>query len=94
MIESNNEKTFTCISFYNADKKLCEYEKFFGEKSKNQDKSIQSGTLKQKPQTMTVLAKPRQLECFSLVGTLVDTKINLNGKIRLFTGKIVKYSKW
>ena len=44
MIESNNEKTFICISFYTADKKLCEYEKFFGEKSKNRDKVIQSGT--------------------------------------------------
>ena len=47
MIESNNEKAFICISFYTTDKKLCEYEKFSGEKSKNRDKLIQSGTLGQ-----------------------------------------------
>ena len=29
MIESNNEKTFICVSFYTADEKLCEYEKIF-----------------------------------------------------------------
>ena len=28
MIESNNEKTFICVSFYTADEK-CEYEKYF-----------------------------------------------------------------
>ena len=33
MIESNNKKTFICINFYTADKKLCEYEKFLGEKT-------------------------------------------------------------
>ena len=44
MIESNNEKTFICVSFYTADGKLCEYEKFFGEKSKSRDKLIRSGT--------------------------------------------------
>ena len=37
MLKSNNEKTFTCVSFYIADEKLCAYEKIFGEKSKNQD---------------------------------------------------------
>ena len=44
MIEPNNEKTFACVCFYTADEKLCEYEKFFGEKSKTRGKLIQSGT--------------------------------------------------
>ena len=44
MIVSNNEKSFICVSFYTADEKLCEYENFFGEKPKNRDKLIQSGT--------------------------------------------------
>ena len=44
MIESDNEETFICIRFYTTDKKLCEYEKSFGEKSENQNKLIQSGT--------------------------------------------------
>ena len=44
MIVSNNEKSFICVSFYTADEKLCEYEKLFGEKPKNWDKLIQSGT--------------------------------------------------
>ena len=47
MIGSNNEKTFICTSFYTADEKLCEYEKFFGEKPKNRDNLIQSGTPRQ-----------------------------------------------
>ena len=47
MIGSNNEKTFICISFYIADEKLCGYETFFGEKSKNRDNLIQSGTPRQ-----------------------------------------------
>ena len=38
------KKTFISVSFYTADEKLCEYEKNFGEKSKNRDKSIQPGT--------------------------------------------------
>ena len=48
MIGSNNEKTLICISFYAADEKLCKYEKscekFVGEKTKNQDKLIQTRT--------------------------------------------------
>ena len=40
MIESDNEETFICIRFYTTDKKLCEYEKSFGEKSENQNKLI------------------------------------------------------
>ena len=40
---SNNEKTFVCVSFHNADEKFCEYENFFVKKSKNWDKLIQSG---------------------------------------------------
>ena len=39
-----NEKK---IRFYTADEKLCEYEKFIREKTKNRDKLIQSGTLGQ-----------------------------------------------
>ena len=62
MIESN-EKTFICVSFYTADEKLCKYEQFFGEKSKNQDKLIQSGHRDSIPKTRTVSAKPGQLEC-------------------------------
>ena len=42
-MESNNEKTFICVIFCTADEKSCEYEKNVGEKSKNRDKSIQSG---------------------------------------------------
>ena len=29
MIESNNKKTFICVSFYTADGKLCKYENIF-----------------------------------------------------------------
>ena len=32
------------LSFYTADEKLCKYENSLGEKSKNRDKLIQSGT--------------------------------------------------
>ena len=43
MIESNNEKTFICVSFYTNDEKLCEYD-FFGEKLKNQEQTDSIGT--------------------------------------------------
>ena len=62
MIESNNEKTFICVSFYTNDEKLCEYD-FFGEKLKNQDKLIQLGHQDSIPKTGTVPAKPGLLEC-------------------------------
>ena len=42
------KKTLICVSFYAADEKLCEYEKscekFVCEKTKNQDKLIQTRT--------------------------------------------------
>ena len=41
-IMKNNKKTFICVSFYTADEKLFQYEKFFGEKSKHRDNLIQS----------------------------------------------------
>ena len=41
------KKTFIWVNFHTAYEKLCEYENFLGEKSKNQDKLIQSGTLGQ-----------------------------------------------
>ena len=41
------KKHFICVSIYTADKKLCKYEFFFCEKSKNRDKAIQSGTAEQ-----------------------------------------------
>ena len=44
MIKSSNEKTFLSVGFYSADEKLTESENLFGEKSKNRDKLIQSGT--------------------------------------------------
>ena len=34
MIVSNNEKTFTCVSFYTVDEKLCEYKNCFGDNLK------------------------------------------------------------
>ena len=40
----SNDKKIICVSFYTADEKLCKYENFFGEKSKNRDKLIQSAT--------------------------------------------------
>ena len=43
-MQSNNEKTFICVSFYSADEKLREYDVIFGEKSKTWDKLIQSRT--------------------------------------------------
>ena len=43
--------------------KLSEYEKGFGEKSKNQDKLIQSGTPGQHTKNWNIPAKPGQLEC-------------------------------
>ena len=62
---SNNEKSFICVSFYTADEKLCEYEKFFGEKPKNRDKLIQSGT--PEPKIGTAPKKPGQLECLKII---------------------------
>ena len=56
------KKTFISVSFYTADEKLCEYEKNFGEKSKNRDKSIQPGTPGQHTKTGTVPEKPGQIE--------------------------------
>ena len=38
------KKHFIYVSIYNTDEKLCKYEIFFGEKYKNRDKLIQSGT--------------------------------------------------
>ena len=43
MKESNNEKNIY-FYFYTTDEKLCEYAEFLGERSKNWDKLIQSGT--------------------------------------------------
>ena len=63
MIESNNKKTFIYINFYTADKKLCKYEKFLGEKSKNRAKLIQSGTPGQHTKNRDCPGKTRQLEC-------------------------------
>ena len=37
------KKTFIYVSFYTVDEKLRDYEKFFGEKSKNRDKLNKSG---------------------------------------------------
>ena len=64
MIELNKEKTFICISFNTADKKSCEYEKFFGEKSKNRDKLIQSGTPGQRTKNLDFPGKTRTVGMF------------------------------
>ena len=44
MTESNNEKAFISANFYTAGEKLKEYEKGFGETSKNREKLVQFGT--------------------------------------------------
>ena len=67
MIESNNEKAFICISFYTTDRKLCEYEKFFGEKSKTRDKLIQSGTLGQDTKNWDCPGKTGTVGMFAFV---------------------------
>ena len=71
MIELNNEKTFICVRFYTADGKLCEYEKFFGEKSKNRDKLIQSGTPEQHTKNRHYPGKT------GTVGMFVDIKLSI-----------------
>ena len=59
MIESNDEKTFICVSFYTVDEKLCEYEKNFGEKSKSRDKLLQFGTPGQHTKNLGLSRKNR-----------------------------------
>ena len=49
--------------FYTADEKLCEYEKFFGEKSKSQDKLIQFEIPEQHKNQDCPSTKPEWLEC-------------------------------
>ena len=56
------KKTFISVSFYTADEKLCEYEKNFGEKSKNRDKSIQPGTPGQHTKIRDCPGKSGQIE--------------------------------
>ena len=58
------KKTFICVNFYTAYEKLCEYENFFGEKSKNQDKLIQSGTLGQHFKNWDCPRKTRTVRMF------------------------------
>ena len=58
------KKTFICVNFYTADEKLCEYENFFGVKSKNQDKLIQSGTLGQHFKNRDCPRKTRTIRMF------------------------------
>ena len=65
MIESNNEKRF-CVSFYAAGEQLNEDEKFFGEKSKNRDKLIQSGTSGQPTKNRDYSGKTRTVGMFAL----------------------------
>ena len=76
MIVSNNEKTSICVRFYIADKKLCEYEKLFGGKSKNRDKLIQSRTAGQHTKNcdcLSLLKKlwKHQLTKYSFKGNLL-----------------------
>ena len=58
------KKTFICVNFYTDDEKLCEYENFFGVKSKNQDKLIQSGTLGQHFKNRDCPRKTRTIRMF------------------------------
>ena len=46
MIEPHNEKSFSCVRYYTADEKLCEYHKMFVEKSRNRDKLIGQNLVK------------------------------------------------
>ena len=67
MIESNNEKTFIFVIFYTADEKLCECENCFGEKSKNRDKMIQSGTPGQHTKNREYAGKTGAVEMFVML---------------------------
>ena len=58
------KKTFICVNFYTAYEKLCEYENFLGEKSKNQDELIQSGTLGQHFKNWDCPRKTRTVRMF------------------------------
>ena len=64
MIESNDEIR---VSFYTADEKLCKYEKVFGEKSKSQDKSVQSRTPGQHTENRDCPGKTGTVGMFALV---------------------------
>ena len=77
MIESNNKKTFICISFYTADKKLCKYEKFFGEKSKKQDKIIQFRTLGQHTKNQDCPSKTRTVGMFTVKDRLIQAVFDI-----------------
>ena len=72
MIVSNNEKTFTCVSFYTVDEKLCEYENCFGDNLKTGTNWFNPGYRHSIPKTGTVLAKPGQLECLRKMPSWID----------------------
>ena len=74
MIVSNNENTFirkkesrNSSNFNTANEKLCEYGIFFGEKSKNWDKLIQSGTLGQHTKNRDSPGKTGTVRMFAIV---------------------------
>ena len=68
MIESNNEQIFICVGFYTAKVKLhVNMKNFLGEKFKNWDKLIQSGTPGQHTKNRKCPSK-RQLECLYNTG--------------------------
>ena len=57
------KKPFLCKFSHYAGEKLSGFEKCFGEKSKNQDKLIQSRIPGQHTKNRHLPAKPGQLEC-------------------------------
>ena len=63
MIEPNNKQTFIFINVHTADDK-CQYETFFGEKSSNQGKLIQSGTPGQNTTKRDFSCKTGLSDCF------------------------------
>ena len=85
MIESNNEKTFIFVSFYTTDEKLCEYEKFFGEKSKNWDKLIQTGTVPGKTGTVGMFTDTRKSKIFITKKYKSAIKVNVSYRKEIST---------
>ena len=68
MIESNNEKTFICLSFYTADEKLKEHEKCFLCDLKTGTNLFCPRHRDSLLKTGTVLAKLGRLECLHQKG--------------------------
>ena len=69
-------------TFYTADEKSCEYEKYFVKKSKNRDKLIQSETPEQHIKNQDCPGKTGTVECFPAIRMI--SLNNANSQIPLW----------